>query len=248
MVTIEHLYHAYWGRREAAIKNFSLHIQKGERLVVIGSSGSGKTTLFKAINRTIEPTAGRILINGEDILRATNARVRELRGSIGVIFQSFNLIERETVIKNVLDGRLRYVTSLNTLLGRFSRIDYETAQENLRLVGLAGYETQRVAHLSGGQKQRVIIARVLSQNPDIILADEPVSSLDHKLTNEIMDLLWQICEKKNITLVANLHFLDLVKRYSSRVVGIKNGELVFDGNVASLTEKDIIDIYGEMKE
>ena len=248
MVTIERLCHTYRNRSEAAIKNFSLHIRKGERLAVIGSSGSGKTTLLRAINRTIEPNAGRILINGEDILRATRARVRQLRGSIGVIFQNFNLLERETVIKNVLDGRLRYVSSLNTLLSRFSRTDYEAAQENLRLVGLAGYEMRRIAYLSGGQKQRVALARALSQNPDILLADEPVSNLDHKLTKEIMDLLWRICKEKNITLVTNLHLLDCAKQYSSRIIGIRNGELVFDGNAASLTEKDIIDIYGKTKE
>src|SRR3989344_2833430 len=149
MIKIENLNHTYKDREKKALNNINLHIEKGESLVIIGSSGSGKSTLLKAINRTIEPTGGKIFIAGEDILSIPNKTVRQVRGRIGMIFQNFNLIERETVMKNVLDGRSRYNTNFRTVLGIFSDNDYEVAKESLQMVGLGGYEQDRVANLSG---------------------------------------------------------------------------------------------------
>ena len=223
MIRIENLSHTYNSQNTEAIKNINLHIKKGESLVLIGSSGSGKSTLLRSINRLVEPSFGDIFIDNESILKAPVKRVHEIKGKIGMIFQNFNLIERENVFQNVINGRLRYNSSLYTLLGKFSEEDYAIVRENLRIVGLERYEQKRVADLSGGEKQRVAIARALSQKPDIILADEPVSNLDPRLMKEIMDLLKNICTEKGITLVASLHFLDFAKRYGSRIVGLRNG-------------------------
>lgn len=248
MIKIENLTHRYQTRNEDAIKNINLHVKNGESVVIIGSSGSGKSTLIKSINRLIDPDEGKIFINGKDILNSSPKSAERMRGKIGIIFQTFNLIERETVLANVLNGRLRYNSTFHTLLGRFSNQDYETVRSNLGLVDLAEFENERVDNLSGGQKQRVAIARALSQNPDIILADEPVSSLDPKLMKEIMDLLKGLCNDKGITMVASLHFLDFAKKYGSRIIGLRLGEIVFDGTPEDLTEKDIVDIYGKTED
>lgn len=248
MIKIENLSHIYKNRNEEAVKNINLHIRKGESVVIIGSSGSGKSTLLKCINRLVEPTSGKILINNEDIVDCKIKKAEKLRGKIGMIFQNFNIIERETVFNNVLNGRLRFNSSLRTIFGKFSKEDYSIVKENIKRVGLRDYINERAANLSGGQKQRVAIARALSQKPDIILADEPVSNLDPKLMKEVMDLLKDICTREGITLVSSLHFLDFAKRYGSRIIGMKNGEIVFDGKPEELTEKDIVDIYGKTKD
>jgi phosphonate transport system ATP-binding protein len=248
MIKIKNLNHTYRNKKEEAVKNINLHIKKGESVVIIGSSGSGKSTLLKCINRLIEPTKGKVHIEGVNILNQPNRKTEEIRGRIGMIFQNFCLIERETVLKNALNGRLRYVSSLKTIFRPFSEEDYTITKENLKRVGLQEFANERVENLSGGQKQRVAIARALSQRPEIILADEPVSNLDPKLMKEIMDLLKSICEEKHITLVTNLHFLDFARRYGSRIVGMKKGEIVFDGKPNELTEKSIVDIYGKTKD
>ncbi len=248
MIKIKNLSHTYKNRNEEAIKNIDLHIKKGESVVIIGSSGSGKSTLLKCINRLIEPTSGKVFVNGKDIINCDLREAEKIRGEIGMIFQNFNIIERETVLNNVLNGRLRHNHFFNTVFGRFSKNDHIVAKENLRRVGLIKYRYERVANLSGGQKQRVAIARALSQEPKIILADEPVSNLDPKLMKEIMDLLKGICKEENITLVSSLHFLDFAKRYGSRIIGMREGEIVFDGKPVDLTEKDIVDIYGKTRD
>ncbi|MBN1157014.1 phosphonate ABC transporter ATP-binding protein [Candidatus Woesearchaeota archaeon] len=248
MIKIKNLSHMYKNRSEEALRNISLHVKKGESVVIIGSSGSGKSTLLKCINRLIEPRTGKIFIEGEDIVNCHEKKAEKIRGKVSMIFQNFNLIERNTVIDNVLNGRLKYMSTVRTILGRFSREDYRVARENLKRVGLEENAEDRVSSLSGGQKQRVAIARALSQRPDIILADEPVSNLDPKLMKEVMDLLKKICDEKGITLVTSLHFLDFAKRYGSRIIGMKNGTIVFDGKPVDLTEKDIVDIYGKTED
>jgi len=248
MIKIENLSHTYQNRNEEAVKNVNLHIKKGESVVIIGSSGSGKSTFLKCINRLIDPFFGKILIGGHDISDCSTKKASKIRSKIGMIFQNFNLVERETVLKNVLNGRLSYNKTWKTVLGKFSKKDYLVARENLKIVGLEDYENDVVSNLSGGQKQRVAIARALSQKPAIILADEPVSNLDPKLMKEIMDLLKKICEEKSITLISSLHFLDFAKRYGSRIIGMKEGQIVFDGGPDNLTEKDIVDIYGKTKD
>lgn len=248
MIRIEKLTHQYQNNTKEAIKNISLSVKKGESLVLVGSSGSGKSTLLKSINRLIEPSSGDIFIENDNILKVKQKEVYKIRGRIGMIFQNFNLVERESVFKNVMNGRLRYHSNFDTLLGRFSEEDYDIVRENIKIVDLDRYKEKRVAELSGGEKQRVAIARALSQKPDIILADEPVSSLDPKLMKEIMDLLKNICSAKEITLVSSLHFLDFAKRYSTRIIGLREGEIVFEGTPDQLTEKDIVDIYGKTRD
>ena len=248
MIRIEHLNHTYPNRKEGALKDVSLHIKKGESVVIIGSSGSGKSTLLKCINRLIEPTSGKIYIDSEDIIDSDRKNAEKLRGKIGMIFQNFNLVERETILTNVLNGRLRYNKSIRSIFGRFSAIDKEIVNDNINRVGLTEFINERTSNLSGGQKQRVAIARALSQKPKIILADEPVSSLDPKLMKETMDLLKGICVEKEITLITSLHFLEFAKRYGTRIIGMRQGRIVFDGKPEDLTEKDIMDIYGETKD
>ncbi|MFH1376328.1 MAG: phosphonate ABC transporter ATP-binding protein [Candidatus Woesearchaeota archaeon] len=243
MIKIENLTHTYKNRNEEAIKCINLHIKKGESIVIIGSSGSGKSTLLRCINKLIEPNSGKILIEDEDIINCSAKKAEKIRGKIAMIFQNFNLIERESVLKNVLNGRLKYNSTIKTLFGKFSKEDYNIVKENIKIVGLEGYEEERINNLSGGQKQRVAIARALSQKPDIILADEPVSNLDPMLMTEIMDLLKSICDKKNITLITSLHFLEFAKRYGTRIIGMRNGQIVFNGTPEELTERDIVEIY-----
>lgn len=248
MIKIENLSHTYKNRNEKAINNINLHIKKGENVVIIGSSGSGKSTLLKCINRLIEPTSGSILVEGEDIINCKIKKAEEIRSKIGMIFQNFNLVERNSILSNVLNGRLSYNRSIKTIFNKFSKEDHSIVEENLKKVGLYQYKNERITNLSGGQKQRVAIARALSQNPDIMLADEPVSNLDPKLMKEVMDLLKNICDEEGITLVSSLHFLDFAKRYGSRIIGMKQGKIVFDGKPDELTEKDIVEIYGKTKD
>lgn len=246
MIKIENLTHIYENSTEGeAIKDINLHIKRGENVAIIGSSGSGKSTLLKCLNRLIEPTSGSILIEEEDIVNCSKKEAERIRGKIGMIFQNFNLLERESVFNNVLNGRLRYNKSWSTVFKRFSEEDYRVVNENIVKMGLLVYRKKKVADLSGGQKQRVAIARALSQKPSVMLADEPVSNLDPKLMMEIMDLLKSICEEKGITLITSLHFIDFAKRYCSRVIGMKNGRIVFDGKFDRLTKKKLSEIYGE---
>jgi len=245
MIEIKNLSHTYSNREEGALKDINLTINKGESIVIVGSSGSGKSTLLQCINRLIEPSSGSILVNGENILNGSKKTSEALRGKIGMVFQNYNLIGRDTVLRNTLDGRIRYNNTFKVFLGRFSKKDYEIVENNLKKVSLYDLKDEITNNLSGGQKQRVGIARALSQNPEIILADEPVSSLDPMLMEEIMDLLKKVCEEEEITLITSLHFLKFAKVYGTRIIGLRKGEVVFDGKPEELTKKNIIDIYGE---
>lgn len=248
MIKIENLTHKYKNRKEEALLNINLEVKKAESVVLIGSSGAGKSTLLKCINRLVEPDSGKIYVDGTEIINCPIKEAEKIRSKIGIIFQNFNLHERETVLKNVLNGRLSYISTLRTILGKFSKEDYEIARNNIKRVGLADYENERVANLSGGEKQRVAIARALSQKPKIILADEPVSSLDPKLMKEVMDLLKNLCDEENITLVSSLHFLDFAKRYATRIVGMRDGQIIFNDKPEELTEQNIVDIYGKTRD
>ncbi|MBC8500886.1 MAG: phosphonate ABC transporter ATP-binding protein [Nanoarchaeota archaeon] len=248
MIKIKKLNHIYKNRTENAVKNINLHIKKGENVVIIGSSGSGKSTLLKCINRLIESTSGSVLIDNQNISNCHQKKAEKIRANIGMIFQNFNILERETVFHNVLNGRLSYNNHWKTIFGKFSKEDHDIAKECISRVGLHEYMYEHTMNLSGGQKQRVAIARVLSQQPSVILADEPVSNLDPKLMKEIMDLLKNICVEKGITLVTSLHFLNFAKKYGSRIIGMRDGKIVFDDKPENLTEKDIVDIYGKTKD
>ncbi|WP_373998128.1 phosphonate ABC transporter ATP-binding protein [Bdellovibrio bacteriovorus] len=229
-----------------ALKGVNLEVQSGEFLVIIGLSGSGKSTLLRCLNRLHEPTSGQILFQGEDVGQLQKSDgIRQLRKNIGMIFQHFNLIPRQSVLKNVLMGQLAEKSTWQSFFGLFSDEDKKEALQNLKLVGIADKALQRADHLSGGQKQRVAIARALTQKPKLILADEPVSSLDPATSHAVMDYLKKINQELGITVIANLHFLSLVRKYATRVVALKDGEIVFTGRPEEITEEWFHRIYGE---
>jgi phosphonate transport system ATP-binding protein len=241
MLKIENLTKVY-PNGTRALRGISLDVPRGQFLAIIGLSGSGKSTLLRCVNRLVEPTLGKVVLDGVDVTAAGD--LRSIRRRIGMIFQHFNLVDRSSVLTNVLSGRLGYVSSLASMLHRFSEQDYEDARANLQRVGLAEKESQRADTLSGGQQQRVGIARALMQKPDLILADEPVASLDPATAHSVLNHLEQM-NKDGMTVLCNLHFLSLARRYAHRVVGLKDGELVFDGNPDEIDEARFREIYGE---
>ncbi|RME43784.1 MAG: phosphonate ABC transporter ATP-binding protein [Caldilineae bacterium] len=228
-----------------ALDNVSFDVPDGQFLAVVGLSGSGKSTLLRCINRLIEPTSGQILWDGVDITAASPEELRRIRRRIGMIFQHFNLVLRSPVITNVLSGRLGYTNPAWSLINRFSRDDVEMALKQLERVGIRDKAYVRADELSGGQQQRVGIARALMQNPKIMLADEPVASLDPVLAHSIMQYLEQLNKEDGITVICSLHFLDLVQRYADRVVALKDGKLVFDGLPEEIDDRRFKEIYGE---
>ncbi|QLY26129.1 phosphonate ABC transporter ATP-binding protein [Bdellovibrio sp. KM01] len=229
-----------------ALRDVSFDVQKGEFLVVIGLSGSGKSTLMRCLNRLQTPSSGEIIFEGLDIGRLQRPdQVRSLRRKMGMIFQHFNLIPRQSVIKNVLMGTLGIKKTLPSLCGMFSVQEKNEALRNLKLVGISEKAHLRADQLSGGQKQRVAIARALMQNPTLLLADEPVASLDPATCHVVMDYLKKINQELGITVVANLHFLSLVRKYATRVVALKEGQIVFTGKPEEITQEWFQKIYGE---
>jgi len=231
-----------------ALKGVSLDVYKGEFLVVIGLSGSGKTTLLKCINRLEEPTAGSVKFLGKDITHIKGKELREVRTHIGMVFQQFNLIKRMSVLNNVLAGKLGYMKTLPSILGNFPPQCIEEALKNLDIVGIKEYAYERADKLSGGQQQRVAIARSLMQSPKLLLADEPVASLDPATSNSIMQYFEKVNKELGVTVVCNLHFLSLVRRYATRVIALKSGEIVFEGYPNEIDEKWFKKIYGEEAE
>ncbi len=231
-----------------ALEDVSFSVKEGEFLVVIGLSGSGKSTLLRCINRLIEPTSGLIVWDGADVTGAESTELRKVRRKIGMIFQHFNLVRRSSVLTNVLTGRLGYVNTWPTLLHRFPRADRERAVQALRRVGLTEQSNKRASELSGGQQQRVGIARALMQEPSIILADEPVASLDPVLAHTILGYLEQLNREEGMTIICSLHYLDLVQRYATQVIGLRNGRLVYQGSredIRNMTDEQFKEIYGE---
>jgi phosphonate transport system ATP-binding protein len=231
-----------------ALKNVSFDVRDGEFLAVIGLSGSGKSTLLRCINRLIDPTEGRIVWDDIDITAAQGQELRRIRRQIGMIFQQFNLVRRSTVLTNVLSGRLGYAHPVLSLLHQFSSQDRKRARAALERVGIPEKADNRADQLSGGQQQRVGIARALMQEPRLMLADEPVASLDPVLAHSILQYLELLNRQDGITVLCSLHFLDLVHRYANRVVGLKDGELVFDGSPEELTPQKFKEVYGEEAE
>ncbi|HUX11763.1 MAG TPA: phosphonate ABC transporter ATP-binding protein [Spirochaetia bacterium] len=231
-----------------ALEEVSFSVKEGEFLVVIGLSGSGKSTLLRCINRLIEPTSGKIMWDGEDVTAADSTALRKVRRRIGMIFQHFNLVRRSSVLTNVMAGRLGYVNTWPTLLHRFPREDRERAVHALKRVGLTEQSNKRASELSGGQQQRVGIARALMQEPSIILADEPVASLDPVLAHTILGYLEQLNRDEGMTIICSLHYLDLVQRYATQVIGLRAGRLVYQGSredIRNMTDEQFKEIYGE---
>jgi len=229
-----------------ALKGVSFDVKAGEFLVVIGLSGSGKSTLLRCINRLHDPTSGQILWRDKDIATVTaRAGIKEIRSRIAMIFQHFNLIPRHTVMSNVLMGRLGATSTWLSMLGIFKKEDRAEALRYLKLVGISEKAKMRADNLSGGQQQRVAIARALTQSPEILLADEPVASLDPATCHVVMDYLKKVNQELGITIICNLHFLSLVRQYATRVVALKDGELVFEGSPDQITEEWFEKIYGQ---
>lgn len=231
-----------------AVKNVSFEVRDGEFLAIIGLSGSGKSTLLRCINRLIDPTEGRVLWDDLDITAAKGKELRLIRRQIGMVFQQFNLVKRSTVMTNVLSGRLGYANPWSSLLHQFSGQDRRRAEAALERVGIPEKADNRADQLSGGQQQRVGIARALMQEPRLMLADEPVASLDPVLAHSILRYLELLNQQDGITVLCSLHFLDLVHRYATRVIGLKDGELVFDGLPSELTQERFKEVYGEEAE
>ncbi len=228
-----------------ALNNVSFTVSDGEFLVIIGLSGSGKSTLLRCINRLIEPTSGQILLDGVDIVSANPRELRRIRRDIGMIFQHFNLVKRSSVMRNVMTGRLGYVNPWLSLLGIFPKKDRELANWALKTVGILKKADNRADALSGGQQQRVGIARALMQQPKLLLADEPVSALDPATSHSVLKYIEQINKDNKVSVLCSLHFLSLARAYATRIIALKDGNMMFDGSPKDIDEVRFKEIYGE---
>jgi phosphonate transport system ATP-binding protein len=247
MLEVHNLVKVYEGG-VTALDNVSFSVNEGEFLAVIGLSGSGKSTLLRCINRLIEPTAGTILWKGTDLTQASQEEMRRIRRTMGMVFQHFNLVTRSKVIVNVLAGRLGYINPAMSLINRFPGEDVDKALDELDRVGIKNQAYKRADELSGGQQQRVGIARAMMQDPDMILADEPVASLDPVLAHSIMQYLEQINKEEGVMIICSLHFLDLVHRYADRAIALNEGKLMFDGQPKDIDDAKFKEIYGKEAE
>jgi phosphonate transport system ATP-binding protein len=231
-------------RGKPVLRGISLDFAGSGFTAIIGPSGTGKSTLIRCINRLVEPTAGAVIFENQDLVALPRRALRLARRQIGMVFQEYNLVERLTVMENLLSGRLGYVSPWKAWLRRFPQADIDDAFELLETVGLAGFANQRADSLSGGQRQRVGIARALMQRPRLLLADEPTSSLDPKTSVEIMTLLRDLGRAKNIPVIVNMHDVELAKRFADRVIGMSGGLVVYDGAPAALNDAHLKSIYG----
>ncbi len=231
-----------------ALKNVSLEVMEGEFISVIGPSGSGKSTLLRAINRLIPISGGTVWLDGQTVSNQHGKKLREQRRKVGMIFQNYNLVYSLSVLQNVLHGRLGYMNGWKGVFGLYSEKDKQEALELVKELGLEPFAYNRASELSGGQKQRVGIARAIMQNPKLLLCDEPIASLDPSSAKTIMELLRDMTQKRNITCIVNLHQLDAALQYSTRIIGLSKGKIVFDGPPAQLTDEMIERIYGTSRE
>jgi phosphonate transport system ATP-binding protein len=255
ILEIEDLHKSY-DAKNPVLRGINLAVRRGEFVGIIGLSGSGKSTFLRCINRLVEPTSGQIRIpaslidnggddNLTDIASLKGSELRLLRRKIGMIFQQFNIVKRLSVIENVLSGGLGYQSLLLSTLRRFTREEQRKALINIKRVGLLDHAYRRAGELSGGEQQRVAIARTLMQQPALILADEPVSSLDPKLSRVVLDILKRVCREDGITALVSLHTLELTREYAHRIVALKHGQIFFDGLVGELTDPVVDGIYQE---
>lgn len=226
------------------LKNINVTINEGEFVVIVGLSGAGKSTFIRSINRLVTPTSGSLYVDDEDIVPLRGSELRKLRTKTGMIFQSYNLVKRSNVLKNVLAGRLGHTGTLRSILNLYKKDDVALAYESLKRVNIGDKIYSRADELSGGQQQRVSIARVLTQQPNYILADEPVASLDPPTSHQVMTYLKKINKEDKITTIVNLHFIDMAMEYADRIIGMRAGEIVFDGPASEVTEQTFEEIYG----
>ncbi len=239
LLQINDLNKSYDGK-SLAVNKLSLTVNEGDFVILLGLSGSGKSTLLRCINRLIEPTSGQISFRGNDVCNLKGIQLRHYRRQIGMVFQQFNLVKNLSVLTNVLSGRLGY----HSVTAPFSKEDYELAYHNLQRMGLKDFARKQVRQLSGGQQQRVGIARALMQNPALILADEPVASLDPATADSIMQYLGEI-NREGISIICSLHFLSLARRYGNRVLALKDGQKVFEGLPSEIDNIRFKEIYGQ---
>ncbi len=230
---------------QRALQGVSLVVEKPQVVAIIGPSGAGKSTLIRCINRLVEPTSGSVVLDGVDITKLSRSELRKARRRIGMIFQEYNLVERLTVMENLLSGRLGYVGFWRTFRRRYPPEDIRAAYELLDRVGLAGYENTRADALSGGQRQRVGIGRALMQRPDLLLVDEPTASLDPKTARQIMRIIVELAHERGTPALVNIHDVPLAQSFADRIVGLHAGRIVFDGAAEELDEKVLTEIYGE---
>lgn len=228
-----------------ALSGVGFTVNEPQVVAIIGPSGAGKSTLIRCINRLVTPTRGSITLHEIDIISLNRRELRRARRRMGMIFQEYNLVERLTVMENVLSGRLGYVSFWKAYRRRFPPTDVIAAFEMLERVGLSGYQDTRADALSGGQRQRVGIARALMQKPDLLLVDEPTASLDPKTAREIMRLLVELAHDRGTPALVNIHDVALAQAFSDRLIGLRQGEIVFDGTADKVTEEVLTDIYGE---
>lgn len=243
MIKFEHVDKVY-GNGVKALNDVNLEIEQGEFVAVIGLSGAGKSTLIRTVNKMIDINSGKITVNDIDVSTLKGKELRKFRRKIGMVFQSFNLVNRTSVLNNVLSARVPDMSLFRTLFGLFSKEDKVQALEALDKVGILDKAYIRADQLSGGQQQRVALARTLAQNPEIILADEPVASLDPVMADVVMEDFKRINKEMNITVVINIHHVDLALQYADRVIGIRAGEIVFDGKTKDVDREKLKFIYG----
>jgi len=233
-----------YGTGRRALDNVSLEVVAPQLIGIIGSSGAGKSTLIRCINRLVEPSSGSVRLHGEEIRSLSGSALRRMRRQIGMIFQEYNLVERLTVMQNVLTGRLGYVGLWTAIRYRYAPDDIRAAYALLERVGLKGFENRRADTLSGGQRQRVGIARALMQRPKLLLLDEPTASLDPSTSRQIMQLAQSVIVDEGMPALINIHDVALALAYCDRIIGMRDGQMVFDGAPAELTQSRLVDIYG----
>jgi phosphonate transport system ATP-binding protein len=242
MIEVKHLSKQFKDGTQA-LSDISVSIPKGDFIAVIGLSGAGKSTFLRCLNRLVDPSEGQIIVNGTDVANLRGGALQRYRRTVGFIFQQFNLVKRLSVMDNVLSGRLGYHPTWRGMLGLYTDQDKQIARSYIQNVGLLEKENTRVDSLSGGQQQRVAIARAMTQEPQLILADEPMASLDPRLSDVILGILKDYNETKGVTILVNIHVLELAKRYAKRVLAFNKGKLVFDGPIEKLDEALEEDIY-----
>lgn len=230
-------------KKEKILKDVDLRVKKGEFIAIIGPSGAGKSTLLMSVVGGIKVFGGEFEVLGFDMDKIKKKHLIKLREQVGIIFQGYNLVDRLSVLDNIVSGMLKDIPIARAIIKYYKDKELKKVQELMDVVDIAKHSMKRCDELSGGQRQRVAIARALASNPKIILADEPISALDQKSAKKVMEVLEKVNKEYGVTILANLHHLEVAKEYCSRVIGVNNGEIVFDGKPSQLTEKIIEKIY-----